>query len=80
MIRETPLRTALITNLPGQSRTIRETFEGLKDVEGRVMVPGIFAAVPYCIGSIGGPYIETRDSVVRVWRPKHAVRARPLQV
>lgn len=43
-------------------------------------MPGIFAAVPYCIDLIGGPYIETHDSVVKTWRPKHAVRARPLQV
>ncbi|APC68011.1 molybdopterin adenylyltransferase [Ralstonia pseudosolanacearum] len=80
VIRETPSRAALIINLPGQPRAIRETLEGLKDAEGRATVPGIFAAVPYCIDLIGGPYIETRDSVVKAWRPKHAVRARPLQV
>ena len=79
MIRETPSRAALIINLPGQPRAIKETLEGLKDVEGRATVPGIFAAVPYCIDLIGGPYIETHDSVVKAWRPKHAVRAKPLQ-
>ncbi|XHO04001.1 Molybdopterin adenylyltransferase [Ralstonia syzygii] len=80
VIRETPSRAALIINLPGQPRAIKETLEGLKDAEGRATVPGIFAAVPYCIDLIGGPYIETHDSVVKVWRPKHAMRARPLQV
>ncbi len=79
VIRETPSRAALIINLPGQPRAIKETLEGLKDVEGRPTVPGIFAAVPYCIDLIGGPYIETHDSVVKAWRPKHAVRAKPLQ-
>ena len=79
VIRETPSRAALIINLPGQPRAIKETLEGLKDVEGRATVPGIFAAVPYCIDLIGGPYIETHDSVVKAWRPKHAVRAKPLQ-
>ena len=57
VIRETPSRTALIINLPGQPRAIKETLEGLKDVEGHATVPGIFAAVPYCIDLIGGPYI-----------------------
>ncbi len=80
VIRETPSRAALIINLPGQPRAIRETLEGLKDAEGRATVPGIFAAVPYCIDLIGGPYIETHDSVVKAWRPKHGVRAKPLQV
>jgi len=80
VIRETPSRATLIINLPGQPRAIKETLEGLKDVEGRATVPGIFAAVPYCIDLIGGPYVETQDSVVKAWRPKHAVRAKPLQV
>jgi len=80
VIRETPSRAALIINLPGQPRAIKETLEGLKDVEGRATVPGIFAAVPYCIDLIGGPYVETHDGVVKAWRPKHAVRAKPLQV
>jgi len=65
---------ALIINLPGQPKAIRETLEGLKDAEGRSVVGGIFAAVPYCIDLIGGPYIETRDGVVKAFRPKSALR------
>jgi molybdopterin adenylyltransferase len=61
---------ALIINLPGQPKSIRETLEGLKDAEGRPLVPGIFAAVPYCIDLIGGPYIETHEAVVKAFRPK----------
>jgi molybdopterin adenylyltransferase len=64
----------LILNLPGQPKSIRETLEGLKSPEGRSIVAGIFAAVPYCIDLIGGPYIETRDEVVKAFRPKSAVR------
>src|SRR5918992_478867 len=59
---------SLIVNLPGQPKSIRETLEGLKDVG----VHGIFAAVPYCIDLIGGPYIETREAVVKAFRPKSA--------
>jgi len=66
--------TALILNLPGQPKSIRETLEGLKSPEGRAVVAGIFAAVPYCIDLIGGPYLETRDEVVKAFRPKSAVR------
>ena len=65
---------ALILNLPGQPKSIRETLEGLKSPEGKTVVAGIFAAVPYCIDLIGGPYIETREEVVKAWRPKNAVR------
>ncbi|HXN16491.1 MAG TPA: molybdopterin adenylyltransferase [Usitatibacter sp.] len=65
---------ALILNLPGQPKSIRETLEGLKSPEGRVLVAGIFAAVPYCIDLIGGPYLETREEVVKAFRPKSAVR------
>ena len=61
---------ALIINLPGQPKSIRETLQGLPEV------PGIFAAVPYCIDLIGGPYIETRESVVKAFRPKSAMRKR----
>jgi molybdopterin adenylyltransferase len=61
---------ALIINLPGQPKSIRETLEGLKDEEGRPVVPGIFAAVPYCVDLIGGPFIETRETVVKAFRPK----------
>ena len=66
---------ALILNLPGQPKSIRETLEGLKSPEGKAIVAGIFAAVPYCIDLIGGPYLETRDEVVKAFRPKSAIRA-----
>lgn len=65
---------ALIINLPGQPKAIRETLEGLKDESGKSIVSGIFAAVPYCIDLIGGPYIETHDEVVKGFRPKSAIR------
>ncbi len=64
----------LILNLPGQPKSIKETLEGLKSPEGKTLVPGIFAAVPYCIDLIGGPYIETREAVVKAFRPKSAIR------
>ena len=67
-------KSALILNLPGQPKSIRETLEGLRNAEGRSVVAGIFAAVPYCIDLIGGPYLETRDEVVKAFRPKSAVR------
>ena len=65
-------KQALILNLPGQPKAIKETLEGLKDAEGNSKVPGIFAAVPYCIDLIGGPYIETNEAVVAAFRPKSA--------
>jgi len=65
---------ALILNLPGQPKSIRETLEGLKNAEGKTLVAGIFAAVPYCIDLIGGPYLETRAEVVKAFRPKSAIR------
>jgi molybdopterin adenylyltransferase len=61
---------ALILNLPGQPRAIKETLEGLKDGNGNVVVHGIFAAVPYCLDLIGAPRIETHDAVVKAFRPK----------
>jgi molybdopterin adenylyltransferase len=64
----------LIINLPGQPKSIRETLEGLKDADGRQKVHGIFAAVPYCIDLIGGPYIETDEAIVKAFRPKSAIR------
>ncbi|MEO5691611.1 MAG: molybdopterin adenylyltransferase [Usitatibacter sp.] len=67
-------KQALILNLPGQPKSIRETLEGLKNAEGKSIVAGIFAAVPYCIDLIGGPYLETRDEVVKAFRPKSAIR------
>ncbi|MBX3586774.1 MAG: molybdopterin adenylyltransferase [Ramlibacter sp.] len=69
---------SLIINLPGQPRAIQETLEGLQSAEGRPGVPGIFAAVPYGVDLIGGPYLETRDEVCKAFRPKSAIRpARP---
>jgi molybdopterin adenylyltransferase len=68
---------ALIINLPGQPKSIRETLEGVRDSEGKTLVQGIFAAVPYCIDLIGGPYIETNAAVVQAFRPKSAIRPRP---
>lgn len=65
---------SLIINLPGQPKSIAETLEGLKDENGKSKVPGIFAAVPYCIDLIGGPYLETRDDVCQAFRPKTAIR------
>ena len=67
---------SLILNLPGQPKAIAETLEGLKDADGVQKVPGIFAAVPYCIDLIGGPYIETHDAVVKAFRPKSAIRVK----
>jgi len=64
----------LIINLPGQPKSIQETLEGLRDTDGKSVVPGIFAAVPYCIDLIGGPYLETDEAVCRAFRPKSAVR------
>ncbi|MDB5759748.1 MAG: mog [Burkholderia sp.] len=74
VIRETDGHAALIINLPGQPKSIRETLEGLKDADGKQLVGGIFAAVPYCIDLIGGPYIEADDAVCKVFRPKSAIR------
>ena len=70
-------KRSLIINLPGQPKSIRETLEGLKDKDGRQLVAGIFAAVPYCIDLIGGPYIETHEDVVKAFRPKSAIRPKP---
>ncbi len=76
VVRETPDHAALIMNLPGQPKSIRETLEGLKDADGKQLVAGIFAAVPYCIDLIGGPYLETDDAVCKAFRPKSAIRAK----
>jgi molybdopterin adenylyltransferase len=65
---------SLILNLPGQPKSIKETLEGVKDAEGKQVVPGIFAAVPYCLDLIGGPYVETDEAVVKAFRPKSAIR------
>ena len=65
----------LVINLPGQPKSIKETLEGLRDADGKASVHGIFAAVPYCIDLIGGPYLETVEAVCKAFRPKNAVRA-----
>ena len=68
-------KQALIINLPGQPKSIKETLEGVRDAEGKVSHVGIFAAVPYCIDLIGGPYAETNEAVIMAFRPKSAIRA-----
>ncbi len=65
---------SLIINLPGQPKAIRETLEGLRDAEGKLLVEGLFAAIPYCIDLLEGPYIETHEQVTRAFRPKSAIR------
>ncbi|WP_017877466.1 molybdopterin adenylyltransferase [Janthinobacterium sp. CG3] len=77
VIRETPDHAALIMNLPGQPKAIKETLEGLKDADGTQIVGGIFAAVPYCVDLIGGPYMETDPAVCKAFRPKNALRTAP---
>ncbi len=67
-------KQCLIINLPGQPKSIKETLEGMRDADGKVTHTGIFAAVPYCIDLIGGPYAETDDAVIKVFRPKTALR------
>ena len=67
---------SLIINLPGQPKAIAETLEGLKDADGKQVINGIFAAVPYCIDLIGGPYLETVDTVCKAFRPKSAIRSK----
>lgn len=76
VIRESDNHAALIMNLPGQPKSIRETLEGLRDEAGQSVVGGIFAAVPYCIDLIGGPYIETHEAVCKAFRPKSAIRTK----
>jgi molybdopterin adenylyltransferase len=65
---------SLIINLPGQPKSIAQTLEGLKDESGEVKIAGLFASVPYCIDLIGGPYLETVESMCKAFRPKTAVR------
>jgi molybdopterin adenylyltransferase len=74
VLREIDQHAALIMNLPGQPKAIQETLEGLKDAQGVQVLPGIFAAVPYCIDLIGGPYIDTDATVCKAFRPKSARR------
>ena len=65
---------SLIINLPGQPKAIKETLEGFRDATGTSIEVGIFAAVPYCVDLIGGPYLETNDDVVKAFRPKSALK------
>lgn len=72
-------KQCLIINLPGQPKSIQETLEGVKDAEGQTQVPGIFAAVPYCLDLLATsdrpmPYLETAEHVVKAFRPKSAIR------
>ena len=69
---------SLIINLPGQPKAIQETLEGLRDSQGELLMAGIFAAVPYCVDLIGGPYLETKDEVCKAFRPKSAIRPNTL--
>jgi len=71
-LREIDGHAALLLNLPGQPKAIRETLEGLRDADGKVVVPGIFAAVPYGLDLIGAPRMETDETVVKAFRPKSA--------
>jgi molybdopterin adenylyltransferase len=66
----------LIINLPGQPKSIQETLGGLKDAEGKQLVDGVFAAVPYCVDLIGGPYMETHDAFCKAFRPKTAINSK----
>jgi molybdenum cofactor synthesis domain-containing protein len=74
VIREIDGHAALVMNLPGQPKAIKETLEGLKDADGKQLVGGIFAAVPYCVDLIDGPYMETNPAVCKAFRPKSALR------
>lgn len=68
---------ALIVNLPGQPKSIRETLEGVRAADGSVAHVGIFAAIPYCVDLIGGAWMETDETVIKAFRPKSATRPRP---
>lgn len=67
-------KQSLIMNLPGQPKSIQETLEGVKDENGKVIVTGIFASVPYCLQLLDGPYVETDSGLVAAFRPKSAIR------
>jgi molybdopterin adenylyltransferase len=69
-------KQTLIINLPGQPKSIKETLEGVRDGDGKVAHVGIFAAVPYCIDLVGGPYAETNEAVIKAFRPKSAIRCK----
>ena len=63
-------KNSLIVNLPGQPKAIKQTLEGLKDNENNVLIPGIFSAIPYCLDLIGAPRIDTKELIVKSFRPK----------
>ena len=63
-------KESLIVNLPGQPKAIKQTLEGLKDSDNNTTMAGIFAAIPYCLDLIGGPYIDTEEAVIKSFRPK----------
>ncbi|MBM3115525.1 molybdopterin adenylyltransferase [Jeongeupia naejangsanensis] len=67
-------KQSLILNLPGQPKSIKETLEGVRDADGKVIVHGVFASVPYCIQLLDGPYIETHAAIVAAFRPKSAIQ------
>jgi molybdopterin adenylyltransferase len=67
-------KQALIINLPGQPKSIKEILEGVRAADGTVSHVGVFAAVPYCVDLINGPYIETNETVIKAFRPKSAIR------
>jgi molybdopterin adenylyltransferase len=71
---------SLIINLPGQPKAIQETLEGLRGTDGEILMAGIFAAVPYCVDLIGGPYLETEETVCKAFRPKSAIRSNSLPI
>jgi molybdopterin adenylyltransferase len=74
VLREIEGHTGLVVNLPGQPKSIREILEGLKDADGKVIVSGIFASIPYCIELFGGPVIQADESIIKVYRPKSALK------
>lgn len=69
-LREIKDHAALILNLPGRPKAIGETLEGVRADDGSIAVPGILAAVPYCLDLIGGPSIQTHEHIVKAFRPK----------
>jgi molybdopterin adenylyltransferase len=74
VLREIEGHTGLVVNLPGQPKSITEILEGLKDADGKVIVSGIFASIPYCIELFGGPVIQADESIIKVYRPKSALK------
>jgi molybdopterin adenylyltransferase len=76
VLREIADHAALIINLPGQPKAIAETLGGVPADAAQPGVPGLFSAVPYCIDLIGGPYIDTHETVIKAFRPKSALRPR----